>query len=83
MALQEALLAQWTQFLIDDSLIPANQISTDDFAGALANQTNLAIKCIVGIGAMAQINELVGGSPAATANYSASGQWFAGPAIIN
>jgi hypothetical protein len=38
---QAKLLDQWTQFLIQDSLIPDNQISTDDFAGPLANQTNL------------------------------------------
>ena len=31
-----AILDQWTQYLITDALIPANQISTDDFAGALA-----------------------------------------------
>lgn len=30
------ILNQWTQFLIQEALIPANQISTDDFAGALA-----------------------------------------------
>ncbi|KAE9390838.1 hypothetical protein BT96DRAFT_945838 [Gymnopus androsaceus JB14] len=42
-----ALLDQWTQYLINDSLIPNDQISTDNFAGALANQTNLAIKGIV------------------------------------
>ncbi|KAF7790090.1 hypothetical protein EIP86_001040 [Pleurotus ostreatoroseus] len=54
------LLDQWTQFLIAESLIPANQISTDDFAGSLANQTNLAIKGIVGIKAMSQIASLVG-----------------------
>ncbi|KAJ7129526.1 DUF1793-domain-containing protein [Mycena epipterygia] len=64
-----ALLDQWTQFLISDSLIPANQISTDDFAGALANQTNLAIKGIVGIGAMSKIDALLGNS-ATSANYS-------------
>ncbi|KAH8105922.1 DUF1793-domain-containing protein [Cristinia sonorae] len=63
------LLDQWTQFLITDSLIPANQISTDDFAGSLANQTNLAIKGIVGIKAMAQIASLVGDT-ARSANYS-------------
>ena len=30
------LLDQWTQFLVDEALYPANQISTDDFAGSLA-----------------------------------------------
>ncbi|KAF8914019.1 DUF1793-domain-containing protein [Gymnopilus junonius] len=65
----QALLDQWTQFLITDSLIPANQISTDDFAGALANQTNLAIKGIVGIKAMSQVAQLVG-NPSQSANYS-------------
>jgi hypothetical protein len=30
------ILDQWTQYLIEEALIPANQISTDDFAGALA-----------------------------------------------
>ncbi|POW05150.1 hypothetical protein PSTT_09908 [Puccinia striiformis] len=49
------ILKQWAGFLIDDGLIPAEQLSTDDFAGTLANQTNLALKAIVGIGAMAEI----------------------------
>ena len=31
-----ALLNQWTQYLIEEAMIPADQISTDDFAGALA-----------------------------------------------
>ena len=30
------ILRQWTGYLIADALIPANQISTDDFAGSLA-----------------------------------------------
>lgn len=54
------ILKQWNQFLIEEALIPANQISTDDFAGSLANQTNLAIKGIIGIQAMAQIANLTG-----------------------
>ncbi|THV08425.1 DUF1793-domain-containing protein [Dendrothele bispora CBS 962.96] len=65
----ESLLDQWTQFLITDSLIPANQISTDDFAGPLENQTNLAIKGIIGIKAMAQIASLLGDS-SKSSNYS-------------
>ncbi|KAK7470511.1 hypothetical protein VKT23_001937 [Stygiomarasmius scandens] len=64
------LLDQWTQFLITDSLIPANQISTDDFAGPLANQTNLAIKGIVGIKAMSEIAKILGDDEK-SANYSA------------
>lgn len=69
--LQVDLLDQWTQFLIDDSLIPANQISTDDFAGALANQTNLAIKGIIGIKAMSQVASLLGDTTKSN-NYSVS-----------
>ncbi|KAK3316675.1 hypothetical protein B0H66DRAFT_301362 [Apodospora peruviana] len=52
-----AKLSQWAEFLVEDSLIPANQLSTDDFAGTLANQTNLAIKGIIGLKAMSQIAE--------------------------
>ncbi|GAA5882719.1 hypothetical protein JCM16303_006560 [Sporobolomyces ruberrimus] len=50
----------WTTFLIDDGLLPSNQLSTDDFAGQLANQTNLAVKAIVGIGAMAELANQTG-----------------------
>jgi hypothetical protein len=53
-------LTQWTKFLIDDGLVPAEQLSSDDFAGKLANQTNLALKAIVGIGAMSQIATATG-----------------------
>lgn len=35
-------------------------MSTDDFAGALANQTNLALKAILGIRAMSDVAELTG-----------------------
>lgn len=52
------LLEQWAQFLVNDSLIPSTQLSTDDFAGTLANQTNLAIKGIIGLKAMSQISLL-------------------------
>ncbi|KAG9564933.1 DUF1793-domain-containing protein, partial [Aureobasidium melanogenum] len=54
------LLKQWNDYLVIDSLIPSNQISTDDFAGSLANQTNLALKGIIGIEAMAMIANLTG-----------------------
>ncbi|KAL2129393.1 hypothetical protein VTI74DRAFT_7851 [Chaetomium olivicolor] len=52
------ILKQWAQFLVEESLIPADQLSTDDFAGTLANQTNLAIKGIIGLRAMSEIAKL-------------------------
>ena len=63
------ILKQWTGYLIAEALIPADQISTDDFAGSLANQTNLALKGIIGIEAMAVIANLTGNS-ADAANYT-------------
>lgn len=57
---QTNLLNQWTGYLVAEALIPAYQISTDDFAGALANQTNLAIKGVIGIQAMAEISGMLG-----------------------
>ncbi|PWN48488.1 putative glutaminase A [Violaceomyces palustris] len=55
-----AIMKQWAEFLVEDSLIPATQLSTDDFAGTLANQTNLAIKGIEGIAAIGKIASLIG-----------------------
>ncbi|KAI0999432.1 putative glutaminase [Podosphaera aphanis] len=54
------LWKQWTGYLEREALIPANQLSTDDFAGMLANHTNLALKGIIGIRAMAEISASVG-----------------------
>ncbi|KAK4104979.1 DUF1793-domain-containing protein [Parathielavia hyrcaniae] len=56
------LWKQWTGYLVRESLIPHNQLCTDDFAGWLANQTNLALKGIVGIRAMGEIADLVDNS---------------------
>lgn len=54
------LWKQWTGYLVRESLIPHNQLCTDDFAGWLANQTNLALKGIIGIKAMSEIADMVG-----------------------
>jgi hypothetical protein len=54
------ILKQWAEYLVEDSLYPAEQLSTDDFAGHLVNQTNLALKGIIGIEAMSQLSSLVG-----------------------
>ena len=55
-----SILKQWTEFLIDNSLRPDNQLSTDDFAGWLPLQSNLALKGMVGIRAMSEISDLLG-----------------------
>jgi len=54
------LWKQWTEYLIESTLEPHNQLSTDDFAGWLALQTNLALKGIIGINAMSGISEIIG-----------------------
>ncbi|KAJ9130367.1 Glutaminase A [Pleurostoma richardsiae] len=70
-------LQQWTSYLVNDSLIPANQLSTDDFAGTLANQTNLALKGIIGIAAMGKIAQLTGNSDTYTSTaQSYISQWY-------
>jgi hypothetical protein len=63
------ILKQWTGYLVQEALIPANQLSTDDFQGQLANQTNLALKGIIGIQAMSVIASKTGNSADAT-NFS-------------
>jgi hypothetical protein len=60
------ILKQWTGYLVDEALIPANQLSTDDFQGQLANQTNLALKGIIAIEAMSVIARTIGNTADAT-----------------
>ncbi|EJD38420.1 DUF1793-domain-containing protein [Auricularia subglabra TFB-10046 SS5] len=60
------LLDGWATYLLQNALVPASQISTDDFAGPLGNQTNLAVKGIIGIAAMGEIAKLTGNMDKAT-----------------
>lgn len=60
------ILKQWTGYLVDEALIPAGQLSTDDFQGQLANQTNLALKGIIGIEAMSVIAQKTGNTADST-----------------
>ena len=54
------VLTKWAGYLREKGMDPENQLSTDDFAGHLAHNTNLSIKAIVALGAFAQLAEKTG-----------------------
>ena len=54
------LLEQWVVYLEKYGLQPENQLCTDDFAGHLANNVNLAIKALAGLEGFSIICEKLG-----------------------
>lgn len=54
------LLQKWVGYLEKYGLKPENQLCTDDFAGHLANNVNLAIKALVGIESFSVICRALG-----------------------
>ncbi len=75
-----AILKQWADYLVDNALDPGYQNQTDDFTGFIAHSVNLALKGIIGIGAMSIVATAAGNTADAShylgiaQNYS--GQWL-------
>ena len=63
-------LTIWAEYLSKEGLDPANQLSTDDFAGHLARNANLSVKAIVALGGYGMLAEKIGDRVAA-AKYTA------------
>jgi hypothetical protein len=53
-------LTQWANFLKDHGLDPENQLTTDDFAGHVTHNANLALKAIDALEAYADLARLLG-----------------------
>jgi hypothetical protein len=70
------VLGKWAAYLKEKGMDPENQLSTDDFAGHLAHNTNLSIKAIVALGAYAWLAEQLGQAETA-ASYRKTAQEMA------
>jgi hypothetical protein len=53
-------LTEWAAYVANYGMDPAEQLSTDDFAGHLAHNANLSVKAIEALGAFAEIAAGIG-----------------------
>ncbi|PRY45065.1 glutaminase domain-containing protein [Umezawaea tangerina] len=56
----QVVLRRWAEYLVANALDPGFQNQTDDFTGFIAHSANLALKGIVGIGAMGIVSAVLG-----------------------
>ncbi|KNF04924.1 hypothetical protein PSTG_01980 [Puccinia striiformis f. sp. tritici PST-78] len=54
------ILVKWADWLIENTLYPDDQRSTDDFFGPTPNQTSLVVKGIMGLRSMSEISISLG-----------------------
>jgi hypothetical protein len=71
------LLERWADYLLAKGLDPEHQLCTDDFAGHLAHNTNLALKAIIALGAQAWLVGVLGDAPRSAALRQAAEQMAA------
>jgi hypothetical protein len=75
------LLQKWAAYLKQEGLDPANQLSTDDFAGHLAHNANLSLKAIEALDSFSVLSAMQG-KHAEAARYRQAAQDFARQWII-
>lgn len=72
-------LTQWAAYLREHGLDPENQLTTDDFAGHVAHNSNLSVKAIEGVAAYADLARRLHHEAEAKTNDEAAkkmaGQW--------
>jgi hypothetical protein len=74
-----AIAKQWADYLLPNTLDPVNQNQTDDFTGFINHSANLALKGILGVGAMSILAQAAGNTADAqsygTQAKTLIGQW--------